>query len=47
MSSEKAEELLKYMLKPLYYKINKKWTPEDDDKISTVINELRRICDEP
>lgn len=47
MSSEKAEELLKDMLKPLYYRTDKKWTPEDDDKISTVINELRKICNKP
>ena len=46
MSSEKAEELLKDMLKPLYYRIDKKWTPEDDGKVSTIINELKRICNE-
>jgi len=47
MSSEKAEELLKDMLKPVYYRIDKKWTPEDDNKISAIINELRKICNEP
>lgn len=47
MGSEKAEELLKDMLKPLYYRIDKKWTPEDDDKITAIINELRGICNEP
>lgn len=47
MSNEKAEELLKDILKPLYYRIDKKWTPEDDSKISILINELKTICNEP
>ena len=43
MSKEQAAELLKDILKPLYFKIDKKWTIEDDDKVSNLINELEKI----
>lgn len=46
MSNEKAEEILRDILKPLYFKIDKKWTDEDNNKISALINELKTICNE-
>ncbi len=43
MSKEKAAELLKDILKPLYFKVDKKWTSEDDNKIDKLVNELEQI----
>ena len=43
MSKENAANLLKDILKPLYFKIDKKWTIEDDNKVSNLINELERV----
>ena len=43
MSKEKAAELLKDILKPLYFKVDKKWTIKDDNKVSNLINELEDI----
>ena len=40
MSKEKAAKLLKDILEPLYFKIDKKWTAEDDNKILNLIIEL-------
>jgi len=42
MNKEKAADLLKDILKPLYFKIDKKWTPEDDNKVYNLINELEK-----
>jgi len=43
MSKAKATELLKDILKPLYFKIDKKWTVEDDAKVSNLINALEKV----
>jgi len=43
MSKENAADLLKDILKPLYFKIDKKWTSEDDDKVSNLINALEQL----
>lgn len=43
MSKEKAAELLKDILKPLYFKVDKEWTIEEDNKVSNLINELEEI----
>ena len=43
MSKEKAEEILKDILKPLYFKIDKKWTIEDDNRISNLIKEIEDV----
>ena len=42
MSKENAADLLKDILKPLYFKIDKKWTIEDDDKVYNLINALEK-----
>ena len=41
MSNEKAEEILKGILKPLYYRIDKKWTSEDDNRVANLIKEIK------
>ncbi|MGB9979514.1 hypothetical protein [Methanobacterium sp.] len=43
MSKEKDEEILKDILKPLYFKVDKKWTKEDTNKISNLIDELEDL----
>jgi hypothetical protein len=43
MSKEKAEEILKDILKPLYFKIDKKWTIEDDNRVSNLIEEIEDV----
>ena len=43
MSKENAAKLLKDILEPLYFKIDKKWTAEDDNKICNLINELEEV----
>ena len=43
MSKEKAAQLLKEILEPIYFKMDKKWTTEDDNKVSNLINELEGI----
>lgn len=41
MSNEKAEEILKEILKPVYNRIDKKWTNEDDTRITNLIKEIK------
>ena len=41
MSNEKAEEILKEILKPVYNRIDKKWTSEDDTRVSNLIKEIK------
>ena len=41
MSNERAEEILKEILKPVYNRIDKKWTSEDDNRVTNLIKEIK------
>ncbi len=41
MGNEKAEEILKEILKPVYNRIDKKWTSEDDNRVTNLIKEIK------